>query len=228
MTTPPFSTFDGTKLLFSASDLPSRCDRAWIVQVRIAGFCSASDRLGFVRSRHRSKHLTNKSVSIEDICKTSTLSDDEKLKFHSLERSCGKRFSYQESKRREIPRKEESGRVFFSGRHMDCVQKETHVVFSHEKLVQRDLYGGQRREERPSPPAPDSKAKTDEGRGKSSKTYGNKKKARQARVENYCESPSCRFSTTSLRPDSKKDESLSDRSLAKSQRKVVRNDHFHC
>ena len=41
----------------------------------------------------------------------------------------------------------------FSGRHMDNVPKETHVVFSHDRLVQGDLYGGQRRKGRSSSPA---------------------------------------------------------------------------
>ena len=51
----------------------------------------------------------------------------------------------------------------FSGRHMDNVQKETHVVFSHGKLVLGDLYGGQRRKGRSSSPVPNSEAGTDEG-----------------------------------------------------------------
>ena len=34
--------------------------------------------------------------------------------------------------------------------------------FSHDKLAQGDLYGGQRRKGRSSSPAPNSKAKTDE------------------------------------------------------------------
>ena len=35
--------------------------------------------------------------------------------------------------------------------------------FSHDELAQGDLYGGQRRKGRSSSPAPNSRAKTDEG-----------------------------------------------------------------
>ena len=40
---------------------------------------------------------------------------------------------------------------------MDSVQKKDSCCFSHDKLVQRDLYGSQRRKGRSSSPAPNSK-----------------------------------------------------------------------
>ena len=98
--------------LLSASDMPLRCDPGRIVQVKITGLCSASDSLGFVRSRNRSKQWTDKLFTTEDVCKTSYWSDDENSKLQSPERSCGKRSSHQESKRKESLRWEESGRVF--------------------------------------------------------------------------------------------------------------------
>ena len=48
-----------------------RCDPEGIVQVKITGLCSASDRLGFVRSRNRSEQWTDKLSTIEDVCTTS-------------------------------------------------------------------------------------------------------------------------------------------------------------
>ena len=49
-------------------------------------------------------------------------------KLQRSERCCGKWFSHQESKREESLRKEESRRVFFSGRHMDSLPKESRAV----------------------------------------------------------------------------------------------------
>ena len=51
------------------------------------------------------------SNSRRKICKTSYWSDDENSKLQSPKRSCGKRISHQESKRKESPRREESDRV---------------------------------------------------------------------------------------------------------------------
>ena len=67
----------------------------------------------------------------------------------------------------------------------ECFQWKAHgqfskgdsCSFSHDKLVQRDLYGGQRRKGRSSSPAPNSKAKTDEGEEKFSKTSGNREES---------------------------------------------------
>ena len=88
-----------------------RYDLGRVAQVK-KSFWSASYRLGFVWSRNCSKQWTGKLFTIEDICKTSYWSDDENSKFQSPERSCGKRISHQESKRKQSLRGEESGRVF--------------------------------------------------------------------------------------------------------------------
>ena len=72
-----------------------RCDLGRIVQIKMTWLYSASDRLGFVRSRNRSKQWANKSFTIEDICKTSYWSDDENSKLQGPKRSCGRRISHQ-------------------------------------------------------------------------------------------------------------------------------------
>ena len=74
--------------------------------------CSASDCFGFVRSRNCSKQWTNKLFTIEDVCKTSHWTDEENSNLQGSERSCGKKISHQESKRKKSLRWEESVRVF--------------------------------------------------------------------------------------------------------------------
>ena len=103
-------------------------DPGRIVQVNIAGFFSASDCIGCVRSRNRSNQRADKLFTIEDVCKTSYWSDDDNSKLQRTERSCGKRSGHPESKRKESLRWEESGRELSVGRHMDNIQKETHVI----------------------------------------------------------------------------------------------------
>ena len=56
---------------------------------------------------------------------------------------------------------EESGRVFFSGRHVDNVPKEIHAVSVMTTIASDNSGSGQRRKVRSSSPAPNSKAKTD-------------------------------------------------------------------
>ena len=82
------------------------------IQVKIAGFCSASDCFGSVWTREYWKQRTTETFQIEDISKTSYWSDHEDEKLQSPERNSGGRISHQESKRKESPRWEESGRVF--------------------------------------------------------------------------------------------------------------------
>ena len=65
-------------------------------------------------------------------------------KLQSPERSCGKRSSHQESNRNESPRREESRESVSSGRHMDNVQKETHVVSVMTQLASGNSGKGQR------------------------------------------------------------------------------------
>ena len=77
---------------------------------------------------------------------------------------------------------------------MDNVQKETHSCsFSHDKLVQGDMCGGQRRKGRSSSPAPNTEAKTDEGEKKPQKHQETERKALQTKrrelVKN-CKNPS--------------------------------------
>ena len=83
-----------------------------IVQVEKTGFCSASDCLGFVRSRNCSKQWKADLFTIEGSCQASNWSDDENSKLPGSEPCCGTRSSHQESKRKESLRWEETGRVF--------------------------------------------------------------------------------------------------------------------
>ena len=64
----------------------------------------------------------------QDSCKTSYWSDDENSKLQSLERCCGKESSHQESKKEGKLTLRGKWESVFSGRHMDNVPKETHVV----------------------------------------------------------------------------------------------------
>ena len=59
MSTSKISTFGGIKLSVSQR-YAFRCDPGRTVQVKITGLRSASDRLGFVRSRNRSKQWADK------------------------------------------------------------------------------------------------------------------------------------------------------------------------
>ena len=94
--------------------------------------------------------------------------------------------------------------------------------FSHDKLVQVDLYGGQRRRGRSSSPAPNSKAKTDEGREKSSRTSGNREESSSdKRSKIPCRHKNCKkkhhvnfgilwcVKTTNLRLDAHMEENVS-------------------
>ena len=162
------STFDGMRLYYQQADVILE----GLYTSKIEGLCSAPDCLGLVWTRNRSKQWTDKFFTIEDVCKTSYWSDDEHSKLQSLERSCGKRISIQEFKKERKPTLRGKCESVFSGMHMDNVQKETHSCsFSHDKLVQGDMCGGQRRKGRSSSPAPNTKAKTDEWEKKTSKKH---------------------------------------------------------
>ena len=50
-----------------------------------AGFCSASDRVGFVWPSNRSKQLATELSKLEGVCETSDRSDDENSKLQSPE-----------------------------------------------------------------------------------------------------------------------------------------------
>ena len=90
------------------------------------------------------------------------------------------------------------GECFLWKAHGQCSEGNS-CSFSHDKLVQGDLYGGQRRKGRSSAPAPNSKAKTDEGEEKSSKTSGNREESSSDKGNNIpcpyknCTNPSCKF-----------------------------------
>ena len=63
---------------------------------------------------------------------------------------------------------DQSPRVVFSGRHMDNVRKETHVVSVMTDLHKKTC--AMVKDEKDDLPSPNSKAKTDEGGEKTSKT----------------------------------------------------------
>ena len=99
---------------------------------------------------------------IEDSCETSYWSDDENSKLQSLERCCGKGISDQESNGKKACVARKVGEYFQWKAHGQCSKGDS-CSFSHDKLLQGDLNGGQKRKRRPSSPTPNSKAKTDEG-----------------------------------------------------------------
>ena len=57
--------------LLSASEIPTDVILGRIVQVKTAGFCSASDCRGFVRPRNCQKQWTTELLKIKIICETS-------------------------------------------------------------------------------------------------------------------------------------------------------------
>ena len=56
--------------LLSVSEMPCRNGPGRFVHINIAGFCAASDCIGFARPRDCSKQWATKLFKIEDICKT--------------------------------------------------------------------------------------------------------------------------------------------------------------
>ena len=127
-----------------------RCDPGRIVQVKITGFCSASDRLGFVRSRNRSKWWTD-YIRL----KTSV-----KLQIDQMMRTRNFRVRSEVVERGAVTKSQKKGRKptlkgkwesALSGKQMDNVRKEIHVV----------SVTNSGRKERTSSPAPKAKALTD-------------------------------------------------------------------
>ena len=86
-------------------------------------------------------------------------------------------------------RGEERGRVF-SVENTWTMFKRDSCSFSHDNLAQGDLCSGQRRKGRSSSPAPNSKAKTDDGGERSSTTSGNREEGSSDKMS---EVP-CRYS----------------------------------
>ena len=96
------------------------------------------------------------------------------------------RISHQESKRKESLLREESGSVF-SGRHMDNVPEETHVVSVMTQKPIGNSGKGQRQKGRSSSLASHSEAKQTEGEGqKSSKGSCNKQESSLDKSEIPC------------------------------------------
>ena len=168
--------------LLSASDMPSDAIFGRVVQVNIAGLYSASDRLGLVRSRKRSK--------------TSYLRLKTSLKLHIDHVMRARNFSCVERV---------MGWFFQWKAHGHCSEGDW-CSFSHDRLVQGVLYGGQRGKERSSSPAPNSKAKTDGEEEKPSIGSGNRE---ESSSDKRREIP-CRY-----------------QNCAKSERKVVRKNQLH-
>ena len=75
------------------------------------------------------------------------------------------------------------GECFEAKAHGQCSKGDT-CSFSHDRQVQGDLYGCQRRKGRSSSAAPNSKATTDEGRDNSLKTLGNREESSSDKERN--------------------------------------------
>ena len=72
--------------------------------------------------------LATELFKIEDISKTSYWSDNEDAKLQSPERNSGKRSSNQETKMEKSPARKGRWENAISGKELDTVRKETHVV----------------------------------------------------------------------------------------------------
>ena len=94
----------------------------------------------------------------------------------------------QKGKKAYVERK--VGECFQWKAHGQCSKGDS-CGFSHDKLVQGDLYGGQRRKGRSSAPAPNSKAKTDGEEGNRDE-LSDKRNQILCRYKN-CKNPSCKF-----------------------------------
>ena len=86
----------------------------------------------------------------------------------------------------------------FSGKAHGQYSKGDSCSFSHDRQVQGDLYGGQRRKGRSSSPAPNSKAKTDGGGESLQKHQATEREALQTRNDipcrdQNCQNPSCKL-----------------------------------
>ena len=91
---------------------------------------TASDGLGFVRPRNCPKQWTTELPSCPRLKTSVRLQIDQTMRipFQSPERSCRKRSSDQESKKERKPTLIGRWESAFSGRQMDNVRKDTHVV----------------------------------------------------------------------------------------------------
>ena len=142
----------------------------------MTGLCSASDRLGFVQSRNRSKQWTDKLITILRLKTSVKLHIDQMMRTRNfrVRNEVVERGSVTKDRKGKKTHVERIVGECFSGRHMDNVPKETHVVSVMTKKHKETCAGGQRRKGRWSSLAPNSKAKTDEGEEKSAKKSGNK------------------------------------------------------
>ena len=199
--------------------------------------CSASDRLGFVRSRNRSKQWTDKLFTIVRLKTSVKLHIDLMMRTRNEVVERGSFTKSQKGKKACVERI--VGECFHWKAHAECSTLDS-CRFSHDQLAQGDSCSGQRRKGRSSFPAPNSKAKTD-GEGETSSknirqqggtlfTTGAKFHADikivKTRHVNFGILPCVK--TTSLRPDAYMEENVASDMLrlrrcpAISQRKMVR------
>ena len=109
--------------------------------------------------------------------------------------------------KRSVNKSQKGKKAYVERKVRECFQWQAHgqcskgnsCSFSHVKLVQGDLYGGQRRKGRSSSLPPHSKEKQTDGEGqKSSKGSGSKQENSFDESEipcrfKFCKSPSCKF-----------------------------------
>ena len=99
-----------------------RRDPGSIIQVKITDF-STSDCDGPVWSRRCTKQWNTELSTVQNCSETSSCSDDGKSKLQSPKRCCGTRISYQESRRKQSQRWDESGSVFLWKAHGQVFQR---------------------------------------------------------------------------------------------------------
>ena len=104
-----------------------RHDPGRIAQVKITGLCSASDRLGFVRSGNRSKQWTDKFFTIEDICKTSYWSDDDNSKLQKVPNEVVERGA--------VTKSQKGKKAYVERKVGECFQWKTHGQMFKRRLM---------------------------------------------------------------------------------------------
>ena len=141
------------------------------------------------------KQRTAELLQIEHISKTSCSSDNENTKLQSPERNSRERSSNQESKRKKSQRGKEGGENAISGKQVDNVRMETHVVQVMTPCLETDAI----RDKKDNRPLLHQKAKAQRDGKIPSKSSGRREECTRGRIPRQhvlrgkCTNPSCNF-----------------------------------
>ena len=176
MTTSKVSTFGGIKLYYQQmSEMPSNVILKGLYKSELQDSVQLQTVLALydqetIRNNGQTSCLrlkTSVKLHVDQMMRTRNF----RVRNDVVERGAHTKSS--KGKKAYVERK--VGEYFQWKAHGDC-SKGYSRSFSHDKLVQGDLSGGQRRKGRSSSPAPNSKARTDGGGEKSSKTDHHRQK----------------------------------------------------